>query len=53
MSSVGKNVAFANRTPSALGQDVISETECRRTPAPPAAAPSASCSATGFSSGVL
>lgn len=39
--------------PWGSGQDVISETECLRMPVPPAAAPSASCSATGFSSGVL
>lgn len=39
--------------PWGSGQDVISETECLRMPGPPAAAPSASCSATGFSSGVL
>lgn len=39
--------------PGPSGQDVISETECRRTPVAPVAEPSASCSATGFSSGVL
>lgn len=43
----------ASGKPWGSGQDVISDTECLRMLALPAAAPSASCSATGFSSGVL
>jgi hypothetical protein len=43
----------ASVKPWGSGQDVISETECLRMLVLLATVPSASCSATGFSSGVL